>query len=128
MVVGRFTSSEKNLKAKLLASFWSDFLPFVLAAIKRPMYAGSATFAIKEEIFRKVKGYNERLNSFEDAELTNKIAKKGEIVFDKKCVSFASMRRFEKDGYLKWLIIGSFISMYYFIKRKSFDKLYYPIR
>jgi cellulose synthase/poly-beta-1,6-N-acetylglucosamine synthase-like glycosyltransferase len=74
-------------------------------------------FAFRKDTFEKIHGFNERLYTHEDYDLSERISKFGKIAFTEKTLVLASPRRFEKWGgakcvrktityYLNYLLTG----------------------
>jgi len=56
----------------------------------------------RKDVFKKIKGYDERLNIAEDSTLLRKIKKKGKVKYITSSFIKTSMRGHEKKGYIKW--------------------------
>lgn len=110
MVVGIFRPIEKSFRAKVTCYLWSDMLPSLLRFFGTHMNGAPASIAIKKKIFEKLGGYNEDLTMYEDADIVKRSSKKVNVFWDKKLKAKTSMRRFEKEGYIKmfhfWFITG----------------------
>src|SRR3972149_8490690 len=104
MVLGTFRSMERTRRARFNSWFWSDLLPYWMKVFGKTMHSTGSVFFIRRNLFFEVGGYREDRVLFEDGDLVHRISKKGKIFWDKKLVAKVSMRRFEKDGYLKWYI------------------------
>lgn len=71
---------------------------------------------VRAEVFKDVKGYNDKLTAGEDFDLFRRIAKKGKVKFTKDLLVHESPRRFRKFGYLRiiisWLINSLSVMMF----------------
>ncbi len=125
MVVGSFTSQEKNRLAKISSNFWGEIFPSIMKKIGNEIYLGPSTFSIRKKSFRKTGGFSENFYAGEDAIFIIKNRNALKIVFDKNLKCYTSMRRFEKGGYLKWNLIWLILGLpIVFGKRAPFDFLY----
>ncbi|MBW2978256.1 glycosyltransferase family 2 protein [Candidatus Woesearchaeota archaeon] len=61
----------------------------------------SLTFC-RKNVFKKIKGYDEKLNIAEDSTLLKKIMKQGKVKYITSSFIKTSMRGHEKKGYIKW--------------------------
>jgi len=99
----------------------SVFLVKFSIAIGRPAIVGS-NFAVRADAFRKVRGFNENFITYEDWDLSARLAKQGRTVYSDDAVVYTSARRI-----LAWGVFGYFvfylinIFMYYFLKRSRAD-------
>jgi len=85
----------------------------VLRKAKIPCFGKLGTaVAIRRDVFEKVGGFTEKNACGEDVDMSLKLREHGKIKFARNAKGYVSMRRFEKNGYLKvsllWFIIGSF--------------------
>lgn len=82
------------------------FLPKMLMKLKKPFQRigwSSGLIFCKKEIYEKVNGFDESLAFGEDGKFLRTAKKHGKFgVVDAYVVN--SMRRFEKSGYLKWIL------------------------
>lgn len=83
--------------------------------IKKPHITGGA-FAIRKDIFWKLGGFNENLETAEDTEIFRKISKFSRISVNNMLVAEMSMRRFKDLDWLYDWVLGSF---YYELTGKS---------
>ncbi len=67
---------------------------------KKALFRGSNT-AYRKDAFFRAGGYNTRLRSREDSDITMRISKIGKTVFDMDALVYTSMRRRKKLGWLK---------------------------
>jgi glycosyltransferase involved in cell wall biosynthesis len=95
---------------------------------KKPQVFGICC-GYKKDVFEKVNGFNERLKTCEDLDLSKRIGKYGKIVFTDKTFVVTSIRRIKKWGTIK--IIRKYVSNYfnYILKGESFTlREYKPVR
>jgi glycosyltransferase involved in cell wall biosynthesis len=85
---------------KLLAKY--GFTSFLLLnhLLGMPHFSGQ-NFAVRREALEKVGGFNLKLRSAEDVDLSRRLSKLGEIKFIRDMVVYTSSRRLRK-GYLKF--------------------------
>jgi glycosyltransferase involved in cell wall biosynthesis len=126
-ISGTMKPIEKNPKAKFTAFIWGNLLPTIIIMLGCPGFAGAATFAVKKKDFKEINGFNEGMYILEDVDFVRRISKLGKIKFDKKLFTFTSMRRFEKEGYIKWFLTWFAYGLYYFIFGRSI-KTYKDVR
>ena len=98
-----------NLGTRIAATLGSLFLFGALW----PFYKNTigADFWLRREVFEEVGGFDEELTFAEDNDLLRRILKKGysyRVLYKPKI--YMSLRRFERDGYFKY-ILKSVISM-----------------
>ena len=79
----------------------------------------NGTSFIRKDIFNKIKGYNENIRIGEDTELIKKAAKHGKIKIITDSHILTSMRRFEKNGYIKTL--SSWIFAFFKPNNKDYE-------
>jgi glycosyltransferase involved in cell wall biosynthesis len=85
--------------------------------IGRPSVVGS-NFAVRAETFRKVKGFNPELLTYEDWDLSARLKKYGAITYSKSALVYTSARRvvaWGVFGYFKYHVGNMF--MYHIFKR-----------
>jgi hypothetical protein len=56
---------------------------------------------------------------FEDVDLGLRLSKVGKVKLIKNVFTIASLRRFEREGYLKWSLIWLATGLYYLFTKKS---------
>lgn len=118
---------ENSLKARIFVTIWNLFIRFMFL-IRFPHTSGECSLIVKKEYFEKIGGFNEKLSAFEDVDLGLRLSKFGKIKLMKNCYTIASVRRFEREGYLKWTIIWLLIGLYYLFTKRSFLKQYPLVR
>jgi glycosyltransferase involved in cell wall biosynthesis len=128
MVLGSFHPLEKSIKSEIICFLWSEFLPTFLKIFGKDVHGGGSTPVFTRKIFSTVGGYNEKMTMAEDADFTNRVYHEGKIFWDKKLMTRTSMRRFQKDGYLKWAFYWLFVGGIAVFLGKSILKRYKVIR
>lgn len=83
---------------------------------------------MKAEIFRQVKGYNEKIAAGEDFDLYRRISRIGRIGFAKNLRILESPRRFRKYGYLKVVSSWAVNSLSVWLFGKSVSKEWEAVR
>lgn len=121
---GILKPQENNLKARFTCSFWSKFLPTIATLFYHPAFPGGATFCVKKEVFKKINGFDNEMVFLEDVDFVKRISKVGKIKWDKKLISYTSMRKFEKEGYVKWFLIWFIFIVGYLLTGKPLAKSY----
>ena len=94
---------EQTPKAKAYFAFAYNILLRIIVTISRNklnFFTFGNNSAIRKDVFLKVGGYLE-IGMAADTEISRRLRKYGQIVFDKKMYIYSSARRFEKEGYLK---------------------------
>ncbi len=101
---------------------------FVKLSMKlgRPTFIGS-NFAVRKTAFENVHGFNEKMLSYEDWELSNRLKKQGRMVYSMDAVVHTSIRRVKKWGMKRymWFYITNFFKFHLL---KESHKNYAPIR
>lgn len=127
MVIGTFENLEKSIKARIFNLCWNFFreLCFLIGSAHT---SGECTLMVRKSTFKKIGGFREDLTAYEDVDLGERIKKLGKIVVERKCKGVASLRRFEKDGYLKWIFIWLITAIWYYLTKRPLFKDYKPVR
>ncbi len=94
--------------------FWS-ITNFISSINKCP---NGLTF-IRKDLFKKIKGFDEKVNIGEDTQLLHKAKKYGRIKIIKDEYIKTSMRRFEKQGYFKTIL--KWIKAYFIPDKKEYE-------
>ncbi|HUB92676.1 MAG TPA: glycosyltransferase [Candidatus Saccharimonadales bacterium] len=110
------------------SGYWFVSMVFVRASIMlhRPCIVG-ANFAVRRDMFRKAKGFNPKMITYEDWDLSLKLKRLGGTRFIKKAIVYTSVRRIRE-----WGVFGFFryymgnIARYTFLKKPKED--YNPVR
>jgi glycosyltransferase involved in cell wall biosynthesis len=116
-------------EAKDFAIYWS-LNQFIKKSLKtnKPQVTGICC-AYRKKVFEKVGGFNKYLDTLEDYDLSERISKKGEIVFIQNTLALTSNRRIKKWGRMK--SIRKYLQLYfnYILRKKTFDRNEYePVR
>ncbi len=100
------------------SDYWKDKLFFhlmnlffLLSRPVRPMAGYGLNLYVKRSIFNEAGGFDEQILIGEDQELVQRIVKRGgKFIFLEKVRLYTSVRRFEKEGRLKflWRVTQSF--------------------
>ena len=77
--------------------FVSVLMTYAGIAINDPAIIGS-NFAVRRSDFMKVKGFNEKMDTYEDWDLSKKLAKRGKAAYVIGAVVYTSTRRVKKWG------------------------------
>lgn len=126
-VHGLIKPREKSLRARIFVLLWNLLISFS-SKIKIVHVSGESTLAVKREVFFRVGGFREDLSAFEDIDIGLRISRIKPVVLAKDCFAIASLRRFEREGYLKWTLIWLSIAIYYFLRKRSLVKEYPLVR
>ncbi len=127
MVVGTFASLESDIKSKLTAKLWCEICN-AISKLGRLSYVGPATFAVKKDKFKIVKGYDENYTIFEDVHFSAKIGGTGRVVLDRSLKNMTSMRKFKNHGHFKWSLYALKLCLMYLALSRPLDVKYAHIR
>ena len=125
LVIGNVSTREKDFRAYLVGGFYRSFLE--LTGLINNFSMGGVPLMIKKEFFEKNGGFREDFTSCEDIEFLKRLKKYGKIKVDKKILSLISMRRFEKNGYIREILEGSKGGIYFLTRNKPLYTDDYPI-
>lgn len=94
-----------------------------------PLGTGAGEFQmVRKDRFQKINGFNEKLNASEDGDLFNRLARIGQVRFDKSLVVYEEGRRAHKLGWTKlysiWILNGIMMMLF----RKTITKEWTVIR
>lgn len=87
----------------------------------------SSNLAVSARAFRKAKGFDEKLITYYDWDLSHRLAKAGRLVFVDDAVAYTSVRRVQAWGPLKYFSYHASNALLYSVKHKARDD-YEPIR
>jgi glycosyltransferase involved in cell wall biosynthesis len=87
-----------RIGSRLYTESWMKFL----IKINRPAFIGSNS-AFRKDVFLKNGGFREDLSTFEDGDLSMRLADKGKFMFHEDARVYTSIRRLKKWGYLKFI-------------------------
>lgn len=105
-----------RIGSKLYTESWIKFL----IKIGKPAFIGSNS-AFSREVFFGVGGFNERLTTFEDGDLSMRLAGKGDFAFHDNAIVYTSVRRLKKWGYFKFIKFHTTNTINYMLFEKSHD-------
>jgi len=88
----------KSKGKKFLFNFFYNW-PIII--FERIISHGSQAILVKKELFKKVKGFDEKIKFAEDHNFVRRVRKIGKFGIIKSAKILSSLRRFEKDGWLK---------------------------
>lgn len=84
--------------AKLYTRKWMK----LLLLLGKPAFIGSNS-AFRRDRFFEVGGFNEKLATFEDGDLSMRLVGKGKFAFHNDAIVYTSVRRLKKWGYIKFV-------------------------
>ncbi len=117
---------EENLTDKIFHTFYNNYFHF-LNIIGLGMGRGECHI-VRKEIFKELKGYDQRLAAGEDFDLFRRIRKKGKILFDRNLIIYESPRRYRKHGHFNILFTWLINSIYILFAKKSKSKEWEQVR
>ncbi len=106
---------ENNFLNRLITNYLINTTAKLSLLIKRPHITGGA-FAVRKELFLKICGFNEELQTAEDTDIFRRLSKISKVIISNDLVIKTSMRRFKGLDWIYDWIIGS---LYYEITGKS---------
>jgi glycosyltransferase involved in cell wall biosynthesis len=124
-VIGNVSTRENDFRAFLVGGIYRSFLE--LTGLINAFSMGGLPLMITRKFFEKTGGFSEELVSCEDIEFIKRIKKEGRVKVDKTILSLISMRRFEKNGYIKEILEAGKSGIYFLLKNKSYHTDNYPI-
>jgi glycosyltransferase involved in cell wall biosynthesis len=85
-------------------------------------------FAVRKNVFMRVKGFDEAMPCLEDHELAYRLSQLGRFVFISNLTVYESLRRFRKLGF--WHVIGTWFMDYlsFMLRGKPVSKFWQPAR
>ena len=85
-------------------------------------------FAVRKNVFMRVKGFDETMPCLEDHELANRLSKLGRFVFISDLTVYESLRRFGKLGF--WYVIATWLMDYlsFMLRGRPISKIWQPAR
>ena len=100
-VTGKLFPIEKTAPAKAYEAI--NHVQKNLIKINMPLFWG-ASCAFRKEAFEKLKGFNEKMKTSEDHDISLRMRKIGKVKFNSKMIAFTSYRRLETlDGWLEYI-------------------------
>jgi len=124
-VIGNVSTRKKDFQAFLVGGIYRSFLK--LTGLINNFSMGGVPFMITKKFFKKSGGFREDFASCEDIEFLKRLKKHGKIKLDKKILSLISMRRFEKNGYIREILEGGRGGIYFLSRNKPLHVDNYPI-
>ncbi len=115
-----------SLFVKVSYAFVSILFVKLSILIGRPSIVGS-NFAVRRSVFEKVGGFNPKLLTYEDWELSNRLKRYGKILYLKNAVVYTSARRIFAWGVSGFFIYHVINIIKYHLTKKP-RKDYPPIR
>lgn len=92
-----------NLRTRIGFKFVSILFVKLAILIGRPSIVGS-NFAVQKNAFEKINGFDEKLITYEDWDLSKRLSTLGKIIFINEAVVYTSIRRIKK-----WGMFGFFV-------------------
>lgn len=118
-MVGTLLPIEKDANVKIYKI--ANVVQRGLVKANVPLFWG-ASCAFTKKAFNKVGGFDEKLTTSEDHDISLRIKEHGKTTFNKNMIAFTSNRRFEsRDGWKFYVAIG----LNYFLFKKT--KEYVPV-
>lgn len=114
-----------NLRIRLGYKFVSVYFVKFTIKIGMPSVVGS-NFAVRADAFRKIKGFDESLLTYEDWDLSNKLKKLGKITYVNRAVVKTSVRRVAAwgiSGYFIYHVINMFMYNFFKKARKNYQTI-----
>ncbi|UCD95825.1 MAG: glycosyltransferase [Candidatus Bathyarchaeota archaeon] len=93
----------------------TNTLQRILVKINYPLFWG-ASCAFRANAFQRIKGFDERLLTSEDHDISLRIRKIGKVVFDEKIQAFTSHRKFLQNERKAFLSYAKDILEYFFVR------------
>ena len=107
--------------------FVSVTMPKVTSKVGGKIKVVGSNFAVDKQAFEEVHGFNEKLKTYEDWDLSKRLGKCGKIVFVKDAVVRTSTRRVEAWGMRKYFVYHAGNIVRYNLLKKPKEQ-YAPIR
>ncbi len=114
------------LRIRLGYGFVSKFFVRATLLIGRPTFVGS-NFAVRRSAFRKVRGFDESMMTYEDWDLSNRLRGEGRMVYLRDAVVHTSIRRVRQWGVIGYFIFYVENIVRYHLSRPT-KSVYKPIR
>ena len=102
-------------------------MPKVASKVGKRINVVGSNFAVDKKAFDGVRGFNERLKTYEDWDLSKRLGRVGKIIFVKEAVVKTSTRRVEAWGMRKYFVYHAGNVVRYNLLKKP-KELYAPIR
>jgi glycosyltransferase involved in cell wall biosynthesis len=115
---------EPETKGKFKKFLFDVFYNFPILILEKILAHGAQAILVKKEIFEKVGGFDEEIKFAEDHSFMRKAKKFGRFGILRKVRVFSSLRRFEKEGFLrtyfKYLLAEIYMIFFGDIKKDIF--------
>ena len=115
---------EAKTKSKFKKFLFDAFYNLPILILEKILAHGAQAILVKKEIFEKVGGFDEEIKFAEDHSFMRKAKKFGRFGILRKVRVFSSLRRFEREGfvktYLKYLLAEIYMIFFGDIKKDIF--------
>jgi len=115
---------EAKTKSKFKKFLFNAFYNFPILILEKFLAHGAQAILVKKEIFEKIGGFDEEIKFAEDHSFMRKAKKFGRFGILRKVRVFSSLRRFEREGfvktYLKYLLAEIYMIFFGDIKKDIF--------
>jgi glycosyltransferase involved in cell wall biosynthesis len=115
---------EAKTESKFKKFLFDAFYNFPILIFEKFLAHGAQAILVKKEIFEKVGGFDEKIKFAEDHSFMRKAKKFGRFGILRSVKVFSSLRRFEKEGfvktYLKYLLAEIYMIFFGDIKKDIF--------
>lgn len=105
----------EKIKRSYLYNF-TNFLEKILIKINYPLFWG-ASCAFRTDAFWKIKGFDKKLLTSEDHDISLRVRKLGKVAFDDNIVAFTSHRKFLENEREAFLLYMKDILEYFFLRK-----------
>ncbi len=119
-------SSYENLFVQIGSKLYTESWIKFLIKIGKPAFIGSNS-AFSKNVFFDAGGFNEKLNTFEDGDLSMRLVGRGDFMFHEHARVYTSVRRLKKWGYFKFIKFHTTNTLKYMLFEKPHDD-YEPVR
>lgn len=114
---------ESSFLNRLLFTVVSESV-WILAKLNLPLFYGMCV-SYRREVFEKIKGFDERLVTTEDLDVSRRASRFGKCVLSKKVRVVTSARRVEKGGFLSIILFHIINLVNFLLLRKTEEN--YPV-
>jgi len=115
---------EAKTKSKFKKILFDAFYNLPILILEKILAHGAQAILVKKEIFEKVGGFDEEIKFAEDHSFMRKAKKFGKFGILRTVRAFSSLRRFEREGfiktYLKYLLAEIYMIFFGDIKKEIF--------
>lgn len=106
-----------RIGSKLYTESWIKFL----IKVGKPAFIGSNS-AFRKDMFKEIGGFREHLSTFEDGDLSMRLAGKGDFVFHERARVYTSIRRLRKWGYFRFIQFHTTNTFKYMLFKKAHEE------